>query len=143
MSRYPRLPRTPPSVALTDTPSPAALAAALANAPPPAAPSRARSPVGLPRPPPPSPARAFTISQFCEAFQISRGMYHKLKKQGLGPREMIIGTRRLITIEAAREWVREREATVAKPRASPYGVAAAQAKAAKAKAEATDISETV
>jgi hypothetical protein len=33
-----------------------------------------------------------------------------MKKQGLTPREMKVGTRRLITIEAAAEWRAAREA---------------------------------
>ena len=57
----------------------------------------------------PTPLLALTIPQFCEAFNISEGFYYKLKKQRLGPREMKVGARTLITIESARAWGRERE----------------------------------
>jgi hypothetical protein len=50
------------------------------------------------------PPAAFTISSFCVAHDISEAFYHKLKNQGLGPREMRIGTRVLISHEAARDW---------------------------------------
>jgi len=55
------------------------------------------------------PRLAFSIREFCEAHGISEGLYYKLKKQGLGPREMRVGSRTLITIEAAADWRRERE----------------------------------
>ena len=42
-----------------------------------------------------------SIPQFCNAHNISEGIYYKLKKQKLTPREMKIGTRTLITFEAA------------------------------------------
>ena len=35
-----------------------------------------------------------------------RGFFYKLKKQGEGPREMKVGARTLITLEAAAEWRR-------------------------------------
>ena len=34
-----------------------------------------------------------TIEEFCDSFRITEGFFYKLKKQGLGPREMKIGTR--------------------------------------------------
>jgi hypothetical protein len=36
-------------------------------------------------------------------------MYYKLDHQGLGPRVMRVGTRALISKEAAADWRRERE----------------------------------
>jgi hypothetical protein len=51
-----------------------------------------------------------TIPQFCNAHNISEGFYYKLKKQKLNPREMKVGTRTLITFEAAANWRAEREA---------------------------------
>jgi hypothetical protein len=42
-------------------------------------------------------------------------MFYKMKKQGLTPREMKVGTRRLITLEAAAEWRAEREAASTAP----------------------------
>jgi hypothetical protein len=58
---------------------------------------------------------AYTIPEFCAANRISESMYHKLKSLGLGPREMDVGRRRIITPEANAEWqaAREREAASA------------------------------
>jgi hypothetical protein len=53
---------------------------------------------------------AFTIKEFCQAHRISQSMFFKLRNQGLGPREMVVGSRRLISVEAAAEWRRAREA---------------------------------
>ena len=55
--------------------------------------------------------------EFCEAHGISEGMFYKMKKQnrGLTPREMKIGTRTLITFEAAAKWRAEREAASTAP----------------------------
>jgi hypothetical protein len=40
-------------------------------------------------------------------------MYFKMKGLGLGPREMRVGRRVLITFEAAAEWRAQREVTTA------------------------------
>jgi hypothetical protein len=58
---------------------------------------------------------AFSIREFCAAHRISQSMYFKLRNMGLGPREMSVGTRKLISLEAAAAWrrTREREATTA------------------------------
>ena len=65
----------------------------------------------------PSPRFALSIPEFCEAHGFSEGMFYKMKKQHLTPREMKVGTRTLITFEAAAEWRAEREAAgVAKPK---------------------------
>jgi hypothetical protein len=53
---------------------------------------------------------AYTINEFCQAHGISPAMYYKLKAQGLGPLEMKVGSRRLISFEAAAAWRRAREA---------------------------------
>jgi hypothetical protein len=63
----------------------------------------------------PTPRLALSIPQFCEAHNISAGMFYKMKKKGLTPREMKCGTRTLITFEAAADWRREREAASAPP----------------------------
>ena len=52
----------------------------------------------------------FTIAEFCRAHRISQSMYFKLRALGLGPREMVVGTRKLISQEAAAEWRKAREA---------------------------------
>jgi predicted DNA-binding transcriptional regulator AlpA len=55
--------------------------------------------------------RAFSLNQFCEAHGISRAMFYKLLKAGQAPRCLKVGTKVLITTEAAAAWLREREAT--------------------------------
>lgn len=58
---------------------------------------------------------AFTIAEFCARNgKISRAFYFKLRSEGLGPRELRLGTRVLITAEAAADWRREREAATTK-----------------------------
>jgi hypothetical protein len=53
---------------------------------------------------------AFSIDEFCARHgPISRSYYYKLKDLGLGPRELRIGRRRLISAEAAAAWRAERE----------------------------------
>ena len=58
---------------------------------------------------PPTSRLALSISQFCEAHDLSEAFYYKLKKQGDGPREMKVGARTLISLESAAEWRRARE----------------------------------
>jgi hypothetical protein len=55
------------------------------------------------------PPLALTIAEFCKAHRISQALYFKLKAQGLTPKEMPVGARRLISLEAAAEWRRQRE----------------------------------
>jgi hypothetical protein len=57
------------------------------------------------------PAAAYSIREFCAAHRLSESMYFKLRNQGLGPDEMEVGRRRLISYEAASVWRRERETT--------------------------------
>ena len=68
-----------------------------------------------PREPQPVPTLAMSIPQFCTAHNISEGFYYKLKKQKLNSREMKVGTRTLITFEAAAKWRAEREAASTAP----------------------------
>jgi predicted DNA-binding transcriptional regulator AlpA len=62
----------------------------------------------------------FSVQEFCHAHRISRGTFYKLLSAGRGPRAIKIGTRTLITTEAAEEWRRrmEREAAIAAPEAA-------------------------
>jgi hypothetical protein len=53
---------------------------------------------------------AYTVDEFCLAHHISRPFFYKLLKDGVGPRTMKLGSRTLISIEAATLWRREREA---------------------------------
>jgi hypothetical protein len=53
---------------------------------------------------------SYTIDEFCNAHRISRAHFFNLKKAGIGPREMHLGGRVVISREAAADWRREREA---------------------------------
>jgi predicted DNA-binding transcriptional regulator AlpA len=53
---------------------------------------------------------AFTVDEFCLAHHVSRPFFYKLLKDGVGPRTMKLGSRTLISVEAATAWRREREA---------------------------------
>jgi hypothetical protein len=60
--------------------------------------------------PPPSPQKlAYWIDEFCMLHGFSRAQYYVLRRAGLGPVEMCVGSRRLISVEAAAAWRRERE----------------------------------
>ena len=56
---------------------------------------------------------AFSIAEFCDAHRISRSKLYQMFREGTGPRVMRIGTRCLISIEAAEEWRRAVEAQAA------------------------------
>jgi hypothetical protein len=62
-----------------------------------------------------APARqgAFTVAEFCDCHRISRTKLYGLWKAGTGPRVMRIGTKVLISVEAAAAWRAEREAASA------------------------------
>jgi len=62
---------------------------------------------------PPVFATAFTIAEFCRAHRMSQTHYFALKKDGLGPDEMEVGRRRIISFEAAARWRAAREAAAA------------------------------
>jgi hypothetical protein len=53
--------------------------------------------------------RALTIAEFCEAYHMSPELYFKLKRQGKGPREMALGSKKLITLRSAEQWENELE----------------------------------
>jgi hypothetical protein len=58
-------------------------------------------------------AAAFTVNEFCRAHRISRAWLYTEWKAGRGPRFMRAGVKRIITIEAAADWRRDREAEAA------------------------------
>ena len=58
-------------------------------------------------------ALSMSISDFCRAHGFSRSHYFNLKKEGRGPREMRVGTRVLISREAAADWRAKCEADAA------------------------------
>jgi hypothetical protein len=64
---------------------------------------------------PPTPRLALSIREFCTSHNLSEAFYYKLKRQGEGPREMKVGARTLISVEAAAEWRRAREAKHTEP----------------------------
>ena len=50
----------------------------------------------------------YTIPQFLKAHNISYGKFYSMCKQGIGPRMMKYGTRRVISVEVAARWSEER-----------------------------------
>lgn len=60
---------------------------------------------------PAGPSRqAYTIDEFCQAYRICRASFYNLIKTGEGPRHFKIGSRTLISTEAAAEWRAKLEA---------------------------------
>lgn len=71
---------------------------------------------------------AFSIPSFCEAHgHMSVAMFFKMQAAGEGPTTMRVGTRTMISAEAAAAWRRKREQATAQ--AVPKAEAAAQAQA--------------
>ncbi len=56
---------------------------------------------------------ALSIPQFCAMHGFSRALFYKLMKAGTAPRVMKVGTRTMISREAARKWRESREAETA------------------------------
>jgi hypothetical protein len=56
---------------------------------------------------------AYTVNEFCNAHRVSRAKLYQLWAAGLGPRFMHVGSKRIITIEAAADWRRAGEAIAA------------------------------
>jgi hypothetical protein len=54
-------------------------------------------------------ADAFSVDEFCARHRISSQLFYKLKPQGLMPATFNVGTRVLISREAAAAWRRARE----------------------------------
>jgi hypothetical protein len=52
---------------------------------------------------------AYTVSEFCDAHRISRSKLYQLWSARLGPRFILIGTKKIITTEAAANWRRAGE----------------------------------
>ena len=54
---------------------------------------------------------AYSIEQFCAAHGgISEAFFHKLVSEGRGPKLMKVGTRTLVSVEAAAAWRAQQEA---------------------------------
>jgi hypothetical protein len=67
------------------------------------------------------PGDLHTIPTFCAANGISESFYHKLKRQGRGPREIQLYKRVLISPEAETAWRQEREQETALRRSATSG----------------------
>jgi len=50
----------------------------------------------------------YSIQEFCTAVGISLSFFYELKQAGLAPRTMKLGSRRIISVEEAQKWCRER-----------------------------------
>jgi predicted DNA-binding transcriptional regulator AlpA len=50
---------------------------------------------------------AFSIKEFCFQHGISRSKFYDLVRNGLAPKMMKLGSRRVISVEAAKEWRHE------------------------------------
>ena len=55
------------------------------------------------------PTAVYSRASFCKAHGLSESFYHKLKNEGLGPDELKLGSKVLITHEAAARWRAARE----------------------------------
>lgn len=53
--------------------------------------------------------KAFTIAEFCQAYNISRGRLHELDRAGLGPKTYRIASRPYVSLAAAQEWQKRME----------------------------------
>jgi predicted DNA-binding transcriptional regulator AlpA len=60
---------------------------------------------------------AYSILEFCRRHGLSRSAFYNALKAGEGPRLMRVGTRVMISREAAAEWRRDREAATEQPAA--------------------------
>jgi hypothetical protein len=82
----------------------------------------------------PVPRVSWTVDEFCVSVGISRSTYEKAKRDGWGPREMVLGSTGIrITDEARAEWIASREekaATVASKRRGRHSGHAVEEKTA-------------
>ena len=53
--------------------------------------------------------QSFTINEFCQLERICRATYYNLRRAGLGPDEILVGSHRRITAAARRRWHQGRE----------------------------------
>ena len=64
----------------------------------------------------------FSIADFCSQHGISRAKFYQLLAEGLAPTSFLVGRRRLITQEAARDWRGKMEARSASGHTQPSKV---------------------
>ena len=67
-------------------------------------------------------ADAYSIDEFCARHRISPQLFYKLKPQGLMPVTFNVGTRVLISREAAAAWRRSREKPARRGRRELHGL---------------------
>ena len=72
---------------------------------------------------------AMSIKEFCRLHGISEDQFYKMQRGGWGPSTMKVGSRTLISAEAAAEWRRTREAAAKEDAAKNAAEAAATAAA--------------
>ncbi len=65
----------------------------------------------------------YSIREFCGAVGISVSYFYELKQAGLAPRTMRLGSRRIISVEEAQKWCRERTEAYYKLRTQGKGPA--------------------
>jgi predicted DNA-binding transcriptional regulator AlpA len=53
---------------------------------------------------------SFTIREWCQLRRMSRSKFYELDAEGKAPRTYNVGVKRVISPEADRDWIREREA---------------------------------
>lgn len=53
--------------------------------------------------------RGFTIDEWCDAWRICRASFYNMKKSGIAPRTIKIGSKVIIPLEADEEWQRQRQ----------------------------------
>ncbi|MFA6064153.1 MAG: hypothetical protein WC736_16305 [Gallionella sp.] len=58
--------------------------------------------------------QAFTLTEFCEAYKVSRGRLHELEQGGLGPKTYRIASRQYVSLSAAQAWQQRMESGAAK-----------------------------
>ena len=57
--------------------------------------------------------QAFTISEFCIAYKVSRGRLFELEQAGLAPKIYRVASKPYISLSAAQEWQQRMEAGAA------------------------------
>jgi hypothetical protein len=67
--------------------------------------------------------KAYTLSEFLEAFRISRASYYKLRGENRGPREIRVGVKILILATDAEAWAQARRGGSAIRRFAKYPIA--------------------
>ena len=53
--------------------------------------------------------KSFNVNEFCFQENISRSMFYKILKLGLGPKILKVGRRTLITEQSASDWRKKME----------------------------------